>query len=169
MPKLCAVSTAVPPFKVDQARARNFARGIFQDRIENIDRLLPIFQNAGIDTRYFSAPIEWFEQDHSFEEKNRVYIRSATELGTSAVRSLFSETGLGPDDIDCVFYINTTGLATPSIDARLINILGLGENVRRTPVWGLGCAGGAAGLIRAHDYLLGHPTRCGHAEDGIFR
>jgi alkylresorcinol/alkylpyrone synthase len=65
---------------------------------------------------------------------------------------------LRPDEVDYIIYINTTGLATPSVDARLINILSLRPDIRRTPIWGLGCAGGAAGLSHAYHYLLGHPS-----------
>jgi alkylresorcinol/alkylpyrone synthase len=158
MPRLRAISTAVPPYKVGQDQVRDFAERVFQDRIRDIRRLLPIFENSGVQTRYFSVPPEWFDKDHSLEEKNEIYIRTATELGASAARSLFDRTGITPADIDCIFYVNTTGLATPSIDARLINVLGLRHDIRRTPIWGLGCAGGAAGLTHAFDYLRGHPT-----------
>ena len=158
MPRLTAISTAVPPFRVGQDEVRDFAERVFQDHLRDIHRLLPIFENSGVQTRYFSAPPEWFDRNHSIEEKNQIYIRAATELGASASRSLFDRTGIAPTDIDCIFYVNTTGLATPSIDARLINVLGLRHDIRRTPIWGLGCAGGAAGLTHAYDYLLGHPT-----------
>ena len=158
MPRINAINTAVPPHRVGQDQVRDFAERVFQDRVRDIQRLLPIFENSGVKNRYFSVPPEWFDREHSLEEKNEIYIRTATELGAAATRSLFDKTGITPADIDCIFYVNTTGLATPSIDARLINVLGLRPNIRRTPIWGLGCAGGAAGLSHAFDYLLGHPT-----------
>lgn len=157
MPRLSAVATAVPPYRVDQDEARTFAAHVFGSRLAEIDRLLPLFDNAGIRTRYFSAPVDWFGQEHSLEEKNRIYIESATALGAQASRAVLNQTGTKPEQIDYIIYINTTGLATPSIDARLINVLGMRRNVRRTPIWGLGCAGGAAGLSHAYHYLLGHP------------
>jgi len=158
MPKICAVCTSVPPYVIEQEEAKDFAEHVFRDRLKDIDRLLPLFENAGIQTRYFSVPIEWFEKAHSLEEKNQLYIKSATELGAAASRKLSDQAGVSPSDIDCIFYVNTTGLATPSIDARLINVLGLRHDIRRTPIWGLGCAGGVAGLTHAYDYLLGHPS-----------
>jgi alkylresorcinol/alkylpyrone synthase len=91
------------------------------------------------------------------EEKNRQYIESATALSAEVSRAILADRGLTPSDIDYIIFINTTGLATPSIDARLINLLKFRENIRRTPIWGLGCAGGAAGLSHAYHYLLGHP------------
>lgn len=157
MPKLTAIATAEPPHAVDQATARDFAHRLFGDRLENIDRLLPLFANAGIARRHFVVPENWFESDHSLEEKNNLYIEWATKLGESASRAVMERAGVTPDEINYIIYINTTGLATPSIDARLINRLGLQRDVRRTPIWGLGCAGGAAGLSHAFHYVLGHP------------
>ena len=158
MPKLQAISIATPPFKLGQDEIQEFAKHIFQDRLQEVERLLPIFKNSLIKNRYFSVPLDWFETEHSLEEKNRIYIQTATELSASACSSLFKKAGIQPTDIDCILYINTTGLATPTIDARLINLLGMRTDIKRTPIWGLGCAGGAAGLSHAYDYLLGHPT-----------
>lgn len=157
MPLIRGVATAVPPYRVDQSEARQFAQALFQSKHHDIDRLLGVFDSSGIESRYFSMPIDWFAQPRSFVEKNAEYIRSATELSRRAVESVLQKTGCKADDIDYLIYINTTGLATPSIDARLINLLGLRSDIRRTPIWGLGCAGGAAGLSHAHHYLLAHP------------
>lgn len=156
MPRLSAVATAVPPNRIDQNQAKAFAAQLFGTRLTDISRLLPIFDNAGIKTRYFSKPVDWFGEGHSLEEKNHVYIESATALGAQAARELLETTGTESDQIDYIIYVNSTGLATPSIDARLINVLHLRRNIRRTPIWGLGCAGGAAGLAHAYHYLLGH-------------
>lgn len=152
-----ATSTAVPEFKVDQSSACEFARNHFGDRLPDIERVLSVFENSGIKTRYFSRPIDWLVEDHSPEERNQVYIQSATELSACAARKLIEQTSIPSEDFDCIIYVNSTGLATPSIDARLINSLKLRSNIHRTPVWGLGCAGGAAGLSHAYRYLLGHP------------
>ena len=157
MPKLNAVRTAVPPYRVEQPRIREYARELFVPHVPRIDRLLPVFDHAGICTRYFSRPLEWFGQEHEVGETNRIFIETATSLGAEAGRRVLDRCGLKPEEVDYIVYINTTGLATPSIDARLINVLGLRRDIRRTPVWGLGCAGGAAGLSHAYHYALGHP------------
>jgi alkylresorcinol/alkylpyrone synthase len=157
VPKLTAIATADPPHAVEQATARNFAGRMFGGRFENMERLLPLFENAGIDRRHFVVAEAWFESEHSLEEKNSLYIKWATDLGESASRQVMARAGVTPGEIDYIIYINTTGLATPSIDARLINRLGLDRDIRRTPIWGLGCAGGAAGLSHAFHYVLGHP------------
>ncbi len=152
------MATAVPENRVDQSTAREFAKRIFSSRTAEIDRLLSVFDNSQIQTRYFSRSLEWFEQPHSLSEKNQAYIESSSKLCFDAAQKLFEKTGTAPDEIDYIIYVNTTGLATPSIDARLINLLGLRSNIRRLPVWGLGCAGGAAGLSQAYHHLLGHPN-----------
>lgn len=157
MPRLCAVCTAVPPYRVDQAEAGRFAGDHFGRHRADTQRLLPVFRNAGIQTRYFCCPLEWLGRVHSLEEKNRIYIDWATRLSAEAAERLLTTCHVATDEIDYVIYVNTTGLATPSIDARLINRLGLRRDIRRTPIWGLGCAGGAAGLSHAYHYLLGHP------------
>jgi alkylresorcinol/alkylpyrone synthase len=157
VPRLVSVATAPPPHVVGQSFAAEFARARFDRKIPHLDRLMSVFGNTGIKTRHVCRPPEWYAADHGLEEKNAAYLESATELCAKAGRELLDRQGLSPQDIDRVYYINTTGLATPSIDARLINILGLNRQARRTPVWGLGCAGGVAGLSHAAHDLLGHP------------
>ncbi len=157
-PRISGVAVSVPKHRVEQKTAKEFARRIFSNRTSDVDRILSVFDNSQIDTRYFSRPLEWFEQPHTLSEKNQVYIDSSTELCLDAARKLLKQKGILPDEIDYIIYVNTTGLATPSIDARLINLLGLRQNIRRIPIWGLGCAGGAAGLSHAYHHLLGHPT-----------
>lgn len=158
MPRLSSVAISVPANRIDQSEAKELASHIFGSHLPDLKRLLPLFDNTGIKSRFFSVSSDWFGKEHSLEEKNRIYIQSATDLGVQASRKLMESTGTSPKEIDYIIYVNTTGLATPSIDARLINVLGLRQNIRRTPIWGLGCAGGAAGLSHAYHYLIGHPT-----------
>lgn len=142
---------------MDQEAATEFARARFGEGIPHIDRLLPLFAHTGIRARGLCKPPAWYESEHGLDEKNAAYIEAATSLCAEAGRKLLKRRGLSPSDIDRIYYINTTGLATPSIDARLINVLCLNRHVRRTPVWGLGCAGGVSGLAMAAEDLAGHP------------
>ena len=157
MPKICSVQTSVPEYKLSQTDAREYTRRFFTGKVSSLDRLLTVFDHAGIETRYFSVPPGWHEHHPTIEEKNKTYITAATDLCADASRRLMAQHNLGPHDIDYIIYINTTGLATPSIDARLINVLSLRHDIHRTPIWGLGCAGGAAGLSHAYHYAIGHP------------
>jgi alkylresorcinol/alkylpyrone synthase len=118
---------------------------------------MPVFENTGIDTRRICQPIEWYQHSHTLGESSAAYIEAATALCARAGRAVLERAGVEPGAIDRIIYINTTGLATPSLDARLTNLLGLRNDVRRTPIWGLGCAGGAAGLSHAYEHLVGHP------------
>ncbi len=159
MSVISAIGTAVPEHRVGQEVAQRFCQALFQEAFPDIDRLLPVFKNAQIETRHFSAPPEWFETEHSFAEKNQCYIDTAIKLGSSAISSCLRQADLTAADIDHFYFVSTTGLATPSIDARLINLLRFRPDVRRTPIWGLGCAGGAAGLSRAFEYTRAFPRQ----------
>jgi alkylresorcinol/alkylpyrone synthase len=158
VPKIVSAASAVPPYMATQNEAAEFARQLFASRIEDFDRLLPVFVNAGIERRYFSRPLEWLSQTRTLAEKNAVYIESATALSAEAARKAMDHAGVAPSEIDTVIYINSTGIATPSIDARLANVIAFRRDIRRVPVWGLGCAGGVAGIAIAHQFLLGQPN-----------
>ena len=153
-----ALATAVPPYTVAQEDARTLARSLFREVLrENQERLLGVFDNSGIQRRSVSAPLEWFAEDHDFAEKNALYVDTAVRLGTELAERTMAQAGLTPRDVDHLVFVSSTGLAAPSIDARIANHLGLRGDFRRTPIWGLGCAGGAAGLARAREFALASP------------
>jgi alkylresorcinol/alkylpyrone synthase len=158
MPSLLSVASALPAHQVDQAQAHDFARTMFAGRIDGLDRLLPLFTNAGIATRRFVVPPAWFREHHDLAERSALYVEAATELSTRAASTALARADVTARDVDAILYVNTTGLATPSIDARLVGTLGLRRDVRRLPLWGLGCAGGAAGLAHARQLALADPS-----------
>src|SRR5262245_38777945 len=139
MSVISAVGTAVPPYVYDQGVTKEFGRALFQEAFPDIDRLLAVFNHASIDQRHFSASRQWFERDHSFADKNNLYNETALEVGRNAVVQCLDAAGLGAEDVDHFIFVSTTGLATPSIDARLINLLKMRNDICRTPIWGLGC------------------------------
>lgn len=157
MPYILSIGTGNPPYKVSQDDTQEFARQFFSKNFEHIERLLPVFHNGQIESRYFSAPLEWFRTPHSFQEKNDKYIEIAVEYGKKVIEkalhnSAFLNEDLPYEAIDAIVYVSTTGLSTPSIEARLMNHLSFRSTTKRIPIWGLGCAGGAAGLARAYEY-----------------
>jgi alkylresorcinol/alkylpyrone synthase len=163
MPAIISVAEAVPPHEINQNEAMEFARELFSERFKDIERLLKAFQNGQIEKRHFVKGIDWFKENRSFEEKNNTFIESAISLGKSAIiHCLRDETFLAREvhceEIDAIFFISTTGIATPSIEARIMNQLAFSQHTKRIPIWGLGCAGGAAGLSRAFEYCLAFPT-----------
>jgi alkylresorcinol/alkylpyrone synthase len=157
MTKIIATALAAPPHKVTRDVAEEYARTHFGTHIRDLEKYLPVFANTGIDSRHFCVPPEWFTSPKSFSEKNRTYVEWATRLGHQAGEACLAEAAISPTEIDNIIFVSTTGMATPTIDARLINSLKLRQDIRRTPVWGLGCVGGAAGLIMADDYIKAHP------------
>ncbi|SEN55779.1 type III polyketide synthase [Lihuaxuella thermophila] len=157
MPRIISIGTAVPPYEIKQDEVRSFARQLFGPAYSDIDRRLTIFENTSIQKRRFSQPQVWFETERSFSERNRAYIETACRLGEEAILRCLDRTGLMPDDMDHIIFVSTTGMATPSIDAHLVNRLSMDIHVKRTPIWGLGCAGGVAGLSRAYEYARAFP------------
>lgn len=159
MPTIRAVATALPPYCVPQMLVRDLARAHFAPALPNIDRYMPVFGHAQIDTRYFVAPPEWYLARRSFGECNDLFIEAAVALGAAAAERCLAAAGLKPADVDHLLFVSTTGLAAPSPDALLLNRLGMRPHTRRAPLWGLGCAGGVAGLARAEEYALARPTQ----------
>jgi alkylresorcinol/alkylpyrone synthase len=156
-PRVLSVATAVPPHRISQETARDFARLMFSETFRDVERLLPVFDNSGIENRHFCVPAEWFGDNHGFPEKNALYVEHALNLSDKAAARALDKAGARAEDVGAIFFVSTTGISTPSLDAKLIFRLGLSENVRRVPLWGLGCAGGAAGLARAAEYARAHP------------
>jgi alkylresorcinol/alkylpyrone synthase len=158
-PNVLSVATALPPHRIGQEEVKEFARGMFAGAYPDLDRLTPIFDNVHVENRYFCMPLEWFERDHTFPEKNALYVEHALNLSEKAARRAMDRVDADPEDIGAIFFVSTTGLATPSLDSRLLFRLGLSEHTRRIPIWGLGCAAGAAGLARAAEYARLYPDQ----------
>ncbi|HMM23081.1 MAG TPA: 3-oxoacyl-[acyl-carrier-protein] synthase III C-terminal domain-containing protein [Selenomonadales bacterium] len=148
-PRICSVGLAVPPHAIRQEDLKVFAATLFRDKMENLDRLLPVFDNACIAVRHLAQPLEWYAVPHTFSETNRRYEEAGLELAENASRQAMAEAGLSARDIDLVVLVSSTGIATPTLDAKLIQRLGLSPHTARLPIWGLGCAGGVAGLARS--------------------
>lgn len=143
-----AVGTAVPEHVVDQQMVRATVERVFGSRVPDLSRLLSVFEHDHIHTRRFVREPAWYAHDHGFAESNRVYAESATKLAERAARIACDGR---EHDIAAVVVVSTTGIMTPSLDATLIQRLGLSPHTIRVPVFGLGCAGGVAGLARAAD------------------
>jgi alkylresorcinol/alkylpyrone synthase len=157
-PRLVSLATAVPPHVARQSDARGLVSQLFSRAVTSEPRLLQVFENAQIDQRHICMPLDWYACDHGFAEKNDLYVEHAVRLAGQVAHAVLERAGLEPQAIDHVVFVSSTGLATPSIDALVANALEFRDDVRRTPIWGLGCAGGAAGLSRARDFALADPS-----------
>lgn len=159
-PRLRALATAVPPYRIMQDEMVTRAARLFPEGgRETVERLLPVYANAGIETRYSCVPPDWYERPHGWAEKNQLYVENAVALLARAARAALAEAGLGPRTVDAIVTVSTTGIATPSLDALLIEKLRLRPDVERLPVFGLGCAGGVLGLGRAAGLAAAQPGR----------
>lgn len=147
--KIQAIGTALPQYTISQDAAKEFAFRAFGQSFRDINRLLAIFDNNHINRRYIAMPLEWYGIEHSFAETNLIYEQVGLSLAEEASLVAIREAGIRPVDIGMVIFVSSTGIATPTIDAALIQRMGLPENVKRVPIWGLGCAGGVSGLARA--------------------
>ncbi len=158
-PRILGVGTAVPEHVVSQTQAREFAGRMFGRQHPDIERLLPVFDHAGVEQRHFCVPADWFDQPHSFGERNDLYVRHALSLSIEAAQRALADAAVDAGDIGTVLFVSTTGMATPSLDARLALALGCPVDVRRDATFGHGCAGGIGGLARAATSARAEPDR----------
>ncbi len=148
-PRLLSLATAVPPYRIRQNEVLARARALFSEYPDEIGRMLPVYENAGIETRHSCVPLEWYEQNHGWRERNRLYVDNAVPLLERCAGECLKKAQLRIEDIDAIVSVSSTGIATPSLDALLMECMGFGREVERLPVFGLGCAGGVVGMARA--------------------
>jgi alkylresorcinol/alkylpyrone synthase len=154
---LLSLATAVPPYIVEQSEAKSKARALFGGRKELFDRLATVFDNAGIAQRHIVAPIDWYEHSHGWKERNRLYLDASDALFREVATAAIAQAGLTPAEIDGVVSVSTTGIATPSLEARNGPGIGLRPDIRRVPIFGMGCAGGVNGLATAARMAAAEP------------
>ena len=154
---LLSLATAVPPHVIEQGEAKVRAREAFGGKKALFDRLSGVFDNAGIAQRHIVAPQDWYMIGHGWHDRNAVYLEAAESLFVEAAGAAIEKAGLAPDQIDGVVAVSTTGIATPSLDARVGPRMGLRDDVRRVPIFGLGCAGGVNGLATTSRLAASEP------------
>jgi len=155
--KILSVGAAFPPNYYDQDRLLEALRAFWAREHHNPERLERLHRNVLVGGRHLALPLESYERLTGFGDANDAWIRVAQDVGERAVREALDRAGLGVGRVDALFTTTVTGIATPSLDARLMNRLGLPSRVKRTPLFGLGCVAGAAGIARAADYLRAYP------------
>lgn len=157
MPSLAAVSTIDFPYRTSQLKVREFAKEVFTSSFSDIERLLQVFDNTEIETRNLCKPLAWYLQPHTFEEQNREYIRLALEYSVKAIEACVASAGVEKNEITDLVFVSTTGLATPSLDALIINQMRLNPHINRMALFGLGCGGGVSGFAKACTQAKANP------------
>jgi alkylresorcinol/alkylpyrone synthase len=157
--KIAAVGRAFPSHYYDQQTLIAALQRRWADRFFNPERLERLHRNVLVGGRHLALPLEEYEQLTTWGKANDVWIRVAQEVGAQAVLNGLDQAGLSREEIDALIFVTVTGVATPSIDARLMNRLHLRPQVKRMPIFGLGCVAGAAGISRAADYVRAYPDQ----------
>ena len=160
LPRVISVGTALPHNYVSQESLFTALRDYWNERGAKFEGFERLHKATRVSGRYLALPMAEYLDLDSFEKSNRAWIRLAPELGAEAAACAVSLAGVCAHDIDHLFLVTGTGIATPSIDTRIIPALGLRRDLKRTPIFGLGCAGGASGIARAADYLRAFPDQC---------
>jgi alkylresorcinol/alkylpyrone synthase len=147
--QILSLATAVPPFIINQSDAASAAAETFGRRFADFDKMAAVFMTAGILRRHAVRPLDWFRQPLGWPERNQAYLEGASALFLTAARRALDEAGLKAHEVDTVVSVSSTGIATPSLEARVAEEIGFKPGIERVPVFGLGCAGGVSGLSTA--------------------
>ena len=155
--KIAAVASAFPKHHYKQEVLVGALQKYFGEKLPNPQRLERIYSHLGVEGRYLTLPLSAYYEIASWGEANNAFIEAAPVLGQQSLCRALARAGLGAGEIAALFVVSVTGIASPSLDARLINCMGLSPNIKRVPIFGLGCVAGAAGIARAADYVRAYP------------
>lgn len=158
MPYIAATSTVSFLHKTEQQAVKSQARALFSANFPQTNRLIFAFDNTEIITRNFCKPLDWYAQPTTFEERNNDYQQITLEYAIKAIADCIAKINVAKEDITDILFVSTTGLATPSMDALIINAMRLDPHINRTPVWGLGCGGGVSGMAKANTIAIANPN-----------
>lgn len=157
--KIAGVGSAFPKHYYDQDILVGALKNDWRHRLPNPDILDRLDESMKVDARYTARPIEFYENMHRWGQANDVWIEVGLEIGEQALCRALAGAGVQPNQLSAIFVTSVTGIAAPSLDARLVNRMGLSRNIKRIPIFGLGCVAGAAGIARAADYVRGYPDQ----------
>jgi len=143
---MLSLATATPPHILDQAVALEISRDVLGESFGDFERMASVFETAGIQTRQLACPPDWYRTPRDFTEKTAAYLAAADDLFVEVAGKALAAAGLAAADVDTIVSVSTTGIATPSLEARAMRRMDFRQNVARVPVFGLGCAGGVTGL-----------------------
>jgi alkylresorcinol/alkylpyrone synthase len=154
---LVSLATSVPPHLFHQDEILKSARAVMADRYSQFETLASLFANTGIRHRYGVKPMEWYLERRGWPERTQAFLEGAESLFLDVARKAIANADLAPADIDTVVTVCSTGIATPTLEARVASKLGFRTDISRVPIFGLGCAGGVSGLSIASRLAQARP------------
>lgn len=157
MPFIETVAKIDFPHKISQQKVKEFAKELFLPSFPPAEKLMSVFDNTEIKSRNFCKPIESYALNTSFEKKNTEYVNSALDYSIQAIEECLTQAKIKKEDITDIIFVSSTGLATPSIDALIVNKLRLNCHINRMSIFGLGCAGGVSGMAKANALAKANP------------
>jgi alkylresorcinol/alkylpyrone synthase len=157
--RIAGAGSAFPNNVYEQQAITSALKEAWQARLERPAVLDRLHNHCGVERRHLVLPLEAYDRVTTWGQANNLWIDFAQTLGRDAICRAITPLGLLPRDIDALYFVSVTGVASPSIDARLVNRMGLSPNIKRVPIFGLGCVAGAAGLARAADYVRAFPDQ----------
>ncbi len=157
--RIAGVASAFPEHYYKQELLVEALKNDWKDRLPNPDILDRLDESMQVDGRFLVETIDYYENLKTWGQANDTWIRHALDLGEKSLCRALARAGLEPRDLSAIFVTSVTGIAAPSLDARLANRMGLSPNIKRIPIFGLGCVAGAAGISRAADYVRGFPDQ----------
>ena len=157
MPYITAVSKIDFPNKIKQQEVKEFALTFFKPHFQKIEKLMPIFDNTEIESRNLCSTLASYSLNTSFEKNNAEYIRITLDYSIQAIETCLIKANINKDELTDIIFISSTGIATPSLDALIVNKLRLNTNINRMSVFGLGCAGGVSGMAKANKIAVANP------------
>jgi alkylresorcinol/alkylpyrone synthase len=155
--RIASVASAVPEHRYPQNVITTAFKSYWNAKLEEPEKLDWLHSRVGVDFRHLAFPLERYPQFSTWGEANAAWLEAAEELGVRAIDTALDRAGMSRQDLNALIVVSITGIASPSLDARLINRMALRPDIKRTPIFGIGCAGGAIGLTRAADYALAYP------------
>jgi alkylresorcinol/alkylpyrone synthase len=157
--RIASAASAFPQHYYSQKFLLERLQDYWGEELKNPALLARLHRNVTVDGRYLAIPTDEYLDIKTWGQANDIWIRVAKELGEQALCRALNHAGLAPNDLGALLFTTVTGIASPSIDALLVNAMGLPTNIRRTPIFGLGCVAGAAGIARAADYVRAYPAQ----------
>jgi alkylresorcinol/alkylpyrone synthase len=157
--RIASVASALPSHYYSQSEITDALKAQWAGEVSHPRVLERLYTRIGVQGRALSLPLEDYKRHYSWGEANSIWLRVAQDLGEAAICQAVTAAGLSKDQLGAFFFVSVTGIASPSVDARLVNRMGLPTNIKRIPIFGLGCVGGAAGIARAADYVKAHPDQ----------